>query len=89
MFFPIGVLQFGEIHKSAVTATKLPSVLNYPVFSGVSFICRGTWIIELAANMGWRPPLFILKRHSRGALWCDLLQRSIAVSAAFAPVVTN
>ena len=39
--------------------------------------------------MGLRPPLFNLKRHGRGTLWYDLLQRSIAVSAAVAPVDTH
>ena len=34
--------------------------------------------------MGLRPPLFTSKRHSRGTLWYDLLQRCIAVSAAVA-----
>ena len=39
--------------------------------------------------MGLRPPLFILKRHSRVTLWHDLLQRSIAVSAAVASVAAH
>ena len=39
--------------------------------------------------MGLRAPSFILKQQSRGTLWCDLFQRSTAVSANVAPVATH
>ena len=60
------------------------------VFSVVSLLCRGTWLLSSWwKEMGLRPPLLILKRHSRGTLWYNPLQRSIAVSAAVAPVATH
>ena len=39
-------------------------------------------------NVGLRPP-DILKRHSRSTLCHDLFPRSIAMSAAVAPVATH
>ena len=87
VFFPI-VLS----HGSAVTAMQLPSTFELCcVFSVVSLLCRGTWLLSSWwKKMGMRPPLFHLKRHSRGTLLLyDLLQRSIAVSAAVAPVATH
>ena len=46
------------------------------VFSVALPLCRGTCLIELVAKLGLRPSLIVLRRHSRGTLWYDLLQSS-------------
>ena len=87
MFFPIGI-----IRRSAWLRCSYHRRLElFSVFSVVSLLCRGTWLLSSWwTNMGFRQPLFILTRYSRGTLWYDLLQRSIiAVSAAVAPVATH
>ena len=86
MFFPIGI-----IRRSAVTAMQQPSTSRsiFCVFgSFASSLSRHlAYRAAVVANiMGLRPPSFVLKRHSRRTLWYDLLQRSIPVSAAVAPV---
>ena len=48
-----------------------------PVFSVASLLCRSTWLIELVEKVGLRPPKFVLRRHSRGTVWYDLLHNSI------------
>ena len=76
-----------------IDAATIIDVLNYFLcFRWFRFFVAAlglsSWWIMMV-NMGLRPPLFISKRHSRGTLWYDLLQRSIAVSAAVAPVAIH
>ena len=85
--FPIGI-----IHRSAVMAMQQPSTsrtIFCVVGSFASSLSRHLAYRAVVANIGLRPPLFVLKRHSRGTLWYDQLQRSRAVSAAVAPVATH
>ena len=87
-FFPIGIT-----HRwSAVTAMQLPSTswTILCVVGSFASLSRHLAYRAVVANMGLRPPLYVLKRHSLGTLWYDMLQRSIiAVSAAVAPVSTH
>ena len=46
------------------------------VFFVASLLCRGTWLIELVAKLGLRPPLCCLRQHSRGTLWVDPVKNS-------------
>ena len=88
VFFPIGM-----IPRSAVTAMQQPStsrsiLCDFGIFA--SSLSRHLAHQAVVANItGLRPPLFVLKRNSRGTPWYDMLQRSIAVSSAVAPVTTR
>ena len=64
------------------------------VFGGFRFffVVRGTWLIELVEKLGLRPPLFCLRRRSRGTLWYGLCYRItvvVDVGAAVASVGTH
>ena len=73
-FFPTGIMQISlSYHRSFEL---------FPVFSvALLLLCRGTWLIELLIleKLGLRPPLFCVKRHSRGTLWYDLCYRRTVV----------
>ena len=53
---------------------KLPSTSStiLYVFGSFASLSRHLVYRAVAANVGLRPPLFVLKRHSRGTLWYDL-----------------
>ena len=55
----------------------------FSVFSvALLLLCGGTWLVKLVENLGLRPPLFLFRRHSRGALWYDLCyRRTVVVSS--------
>ena len=64
IFVPIGI----QMHRSAVTAMQQPSTSRSTCFA---YLSRHLAYRAVVANMGLRPPLFVLKRHSRGTLWYD------------------